>query len=114
MAKVGQFVIDPGAGSYCQITLDSGEKIVISHEKGGHKGGPLTIEVSRFFGLSSARIFRCDLDADEGRAALTQLTRDARPGSVEATPLGAFVEYLKTSRSVAEVKTKCAALETKR
>ena len=27
MAKVGPFIRDPKAGSYCQITLDSGEKI---------------------------------------------------------------------------------------
>jgi hypothetical protein len=33
---------------------------------------------------------------------------------VEATPLGAFVEYLKTCPSVAEVKTRCAALQTNR
>ena len=114
MAKVGRFVIDPRAGSYCQITLDSGEKIVINHDKGGFKGGHVTIEVPKFLGLSSDRIFACDLDSEHGRAALTRLTRDARPGSVEATPLGAFVEYVKACRSVAEVKTKCAALETKR
>ena len=30
MAKVGRFVTDPRAGAYCQITLDSGEKIVIT------------------------------------------------------------------------------------
>ena len=114
MAKVGRFVVDPKAGAYCQITLDSGEKIVVNHDKGGFKGGHLTIEVPKFLGLSSERIFSCDLDAGEGRAALTQLTRDARQGSVEATPLGAFVEYLKTCPSVAEVKTRCAALQTNR
>jgi hypothetical protein len=114
MAKVGRFVVDPRAGSYCQITLDSGEKIVINHDKGGFKGGHLTIEVPKFLGLSSDRIFACDLDSEHGRAALTRLTRDARQGSVEATPLGAFVEYVKACRSVAEVKTTCAALETPR
>lgn len=110
MVKVGRFVVDPRAGAYCQITLDSGEKIVVNHDKGGFKGGHLTIEVSKFLGLSSDRIFSCDLDADLGRAVLTELTREARQGSVEATPLGAFVEYVKTCRSVAEVKTRCAAL----
>ena len=29
MAKVGRFVTDPRAGAYCQITLDTGEKIVV-------------------------------------------------------------------------------------
>jgi hypothetical protein len=47
MPKVGRFVTDPRAGAYCQITLDSGEKVIVNHEKGGFKGGLLTIEISR-------------------------------------------------------------------
>jgi hypothetical protein len=39
MAKVGRFVTDPKAGAYCQITLDSGEKIIVNHDKSGCKGG---------------------------------------------------------------------------
>ena len=74
MAKVGRFVIDPKAGAYCQITLDSGEKIIVNHDKGGFKGGRLTIEVSRLMGFSSERIFTCDLDSPEGAAALGRLT----------------------------------------
>jgi hypothetical protein len=61
-------------------------------------------------GFSSDRIFACALDSPEGRAALTELTRDAREGSVEATPLGAFVQHVKDCRSVADVKTRCATL----
>jgi hypothetical protein len=110
MAKVGRFVTDPRAGAYCQITLDSGEKVIVNHDKGGFKGGRLTIEVSKFMGFSSDRIFVCDLDSAEGQAALARMTRDARQGSVEATPLGAFVECIKGCASVAEVKTRCAAL----
>jgi hypothetical protein len=110
MAKVGRFVTDPKAGAYCQITLDSGEKVLVNHEKGGFKGGRLAIEVSKFMGLSSDRIFSCDLDSPEGKAALAALTRDARPGSVEATPLGAFVECVKRCGSVAEVQTRCSTL----
>lgn len=110
MAKVGRFVTDPRAGAYCQITLDSGEKIVVNHEKGGFKGGMLTIEAVKFMGLSSDRIFTCNLDGDEGRAVLTRLTRDVRPDGVEATPLGAFVEYVRNCGSVADVRTRCAAL----
>ena len=113
MAKVGRFVTDPRAGAYCQITLDSGEKIVVNHEKGGFKGGLLTIEVVKFMGLSSDRVFPCNLDAAAGRAILTRLTRDVPPDSVEATPLGAFVEYVKHCGSVADVKVKCATLGTK-
>jgi len=114
MAKVGRFVTDPKAGAYCQITLDSGEKIMVNHGAGGFKGGWLTIEVLKFMGFSSERIFACDLDSPEGRAALTHLTRDAGKGSVEATPLGAFVEHLRVCGSVAEVKTRCAALMSNR
>jgi hypothetical protein len=33
MAKVGQVVTIP-TGSYCNITVDSGEKIVVNHEPG--------------------------------------------------------------------------------
>ena len=50
MGKVGRFVTDPKAGAYCQIALDSGEKILVSHDKGGFKGGHLsitTLEVAR-------------------------------------------------------------------
>ena len=110
MAKVGRFISDPKAGAYCQIVFDSGQKIVINHDQGGFKGGRLTIEVPKFMGLSADRVFACDLDSPEGKAVLARLTRDARPGSVEATPLGAFVEYVKTCVSVADLKSRCAAL----
>ena len=110
MAKVGRFITDPKAGAYCQITLDSGEKILVNHDKGGFKGGRLTIEISKFLGLSAVQVFDCDLDSPEGKAAITKLTGDSRTGSVEGTPLGAFVTYIRHCRSVADVKTKCAAL----
>lgn len=108
MAKVGPFISDPRAGAYCQITLDSREKIIVNHEKGGFKGGRLTIEVSKLMGLSSDRIFTCDLDSPEGAAALGTLTAGAQ--GVEATPLGAFVKYLRDCGSAAEVKTRCGSL----
>ena len=110
MSKVGRFVVDPRAGAYCQITLDSGQKIIVNHDKGGFKGGHLTIELSKLMGLSSERIFTCDLDGPDGKAALARLTRDAPKDSVGATPLGAFVEFVKDARSVDEVKARCAVL----
>jgi hypothetical protein len=110
MAKIGRFVNDPGAGAYCQITLDSGQKILVNHDKGGFKGGHLTIEAPKFLGLSAEQVFRCDLDSPEGRAALGRLTRDAAQGSAAATPLGAFVEYVKDCQTIEEVKTRCASL----
>jgi hypothetical protein len=110
MAKVGPFITEPNAGAYCKITLDSGEKLVISHDKGGFKGGHLIIEVSKFMGFGSERLLSWDLDSPAGKAAMAQLTREARPGSVEATPLGAFVEWAKQCASAADMKTRGAAL----
>ena len=110
MPKVGRFVTDPRAGAYCQITLDGGEKVIVNHEKGGFKGGLLTIEVSKLMGFSSDRIFACNLDSPEGQAVLAWLTRGAEPGSLAATPLGAAVEFVKEAGTLAELKARCAAL----
>ena len=109
MAKVGRFIRDPKAGSYCQITLESGEKIIVNHDK-----WRLTIELSKLLGFSSDIIFDCDLDSPEGRAALVKLTRDAHPESADATPLGAFVKYVKDCGTTADVKARCAALMSAR
>jgi hypothetical protein len=110
MPKVGRFVTDPRAGAYCQITLDSGEKVIVNHDKGGFKGGWLTIEVSKLMGLRSDRIFACNLDSPAGHDVFTWLTRGAAPGSLAATPLGAMVEFVREAGTLGELKTRCAAL----
>jgi len=111
MAKIGTFMTDPKAGGYCRITLDSGQKIIVNHAEGGFKGGPLTIEEVKWLGLGAGEmVFKCDLDSPPGKAALSRLTRTATPGTADATPLGAFVNYVKDCRSIAEIKAKCAAL----
>jgi hypothetical protein len=110
MGKVGRFVTDPRAGTYCRVTLDSGERVLVNHDKGGFKGGRLTIEVSKFMGLSSERIFACNLDSPAGQSVLAWLTRGAEPRSLAATPLGATVDFVKDAASVSELKTRCAAL----
>ena len=109
MAKVGRFITDPKAGAYCQVTLESGEKLVVNHDQGGFKGGNLTMEVTKWWG-GGTRIFHCNLDGPEGKAALAGLLKDVSEGSALATPLGAFVEHVKDCRSVEDVKAKCAAL----
>jgi len=114
MTKVGPLITDPKAGAYCQMTLDSGTKLIVNHDKGGFKGGHLSIEVTRFMGFSSDRIFMCDLDSPGGRAVLARLTHDAAPGTAAATPLGALVEYAKTARSLDDLKAKCADLSSTR
>lgn len=114
MARVGRVVTDPKAGTYCQITLESGQTIIVSHEKSGRKGGRLMIELSKLLGFSSDRIFACDLDTPEGRAALDELTRGAHPDTADATPLGALVKYVKDCGTAADVKARCAALTAAR
>jgi hypothetical protein len=110
MAKVGKFVVDPKVGAYCRITLDSGEKILVNHDKGTSRAGRLTIEVTKLLGFGSEQIFTCDLDDPAGQAAVAALTRNAPEGSVGATPIGALVELAKDCPSVNDVKTRCAAL----
>ena len=111
MARVGRFVTDPKAGAYCHLVLDGGEKIVVSHDKGGFKGGSLTVSQVKWMGLASGETFlKVDLDGAAGKAALTQLTKTAAEGSAHATPLGAFVDYLKDCASIADVRARCASL----
>ena len=111
MAKVGTFVTDPKAGGYCRITLDSGQKIIINHAQGGFKGGPLTIEEVKWLGLGAGEmLFKCDLDDPRGKVILARLTETATPGTADATPLGAFVNYVKGCPSIEDVKTRCSAL----
>jgi hypothetical protein len=107
MAKVGPFVTDPRAGSYCQITLESGEKIIVSHDK-----RRLSIEMSKFFGFSSDLLFMCDLETPSGKTVLAQLTRDVLPGTADATPLGSLVKHVRHCGSAMEVRTHCAHLGT--
>src|SRR5581483_748520 len=105
MAKVGRFITDPKAGSSCQITLTNGATIVVNHNK-----WRLTIERLKLFGFSSETIFGCDLTSREALAAVARLVRDAHPGSMAATPLGAFVNYVKDCGSPEDVKARCDAL----
>jgi hypothetical protein len=111
MGKVGRFVTDPKAGAYCQITLDSGEKILVSHDKGGFKGGSVTIAGVKWLGLASGEtLYEVNLDSPEGKATLAKLTKGAPEGSARATPLGAFVDYVKDCASAADLKARCARI----
>ena len=110
MGNVGRFITDPKAGAYCDVTLDSGDKLTVNHDKGGFKGGRLTIEKKKWMGLGSDRVFACDLDSPAGRAALARLTQGVAADSVRATPLGAFAEYVKDCKTADHVRAKCEAL----
>lgn len=110
MGRVGRFVVDPKAGAYCQIGLDSGEKILVNHDKGGFKGGRLTISQVKWLGLGGETVYTCDLESLAGKAAMAELTKGVDPASASATPLGAFVEHLRNCKNIAAVKAKCGAL----
>ena len=111
MAKIGTFVIDPKAGSYCHITLESGERIVVSHDQGGFKGGTLTVLETRWWGFATGEtLLTCNLDSAEGRAAMARLTQGGDPKSARATPLGAFVYALAECKSLNDARARCTAL----
>jgi len=76
----------------------------------GFNDGSISIEVLKLFRFTTERIFVCDLESPAGRVALASLTRGTRPESIEATALGAFVSFVRTCRSVADVRTRCVAL----
>ena len=110
MGKVGRFVVDPKAGAYCDVTLDNGEKLIVNHDKGGFKGGHLSLEKKKWMGLGSDRVFACDLETPAAKSALAKLTQGVAPASALATPLGAFAEYVKDCKSVDEAKARLEAL----
>jgi hypothetical protein len=101
MAKVGQVVTIP-TGSYCNITLDSGEKIVVNHEpgrRGASTGARLTIDRLKLMGFSSETVVRIDLDTTEGKAALAELMKEGTPGAPDS-PLRAFAACAQQCASV--------------
>jgi hypothetical protein len=109
MAKVGQVVTIP-TGSYCNITLDSGEKIVVNHELGGRgasTGARLTVDRLKLMGFSSDRVVQIDFDTPEGKAALVKLTRR---GTALGPPMRLFVAYVQVCASVADVIARCQEL----
>ena len=110
MGKVGRFVVDPKAGSYCQVVLDSGEKVLVNHDKGGFKGGMLSIARSKWLGLASEPLFEVDLDSPPGKAALARLTEGVEASSARATPLGAFAEFIKDSKDAQDTVMRCREL----
>jgi hypothetical protein len=111
MSKVGRMVIDAKVGAYCQVVLDSGEKVLLNHDKGDVKGGTLTVTEVKWWGLGSGEtLFTCQLDSPEGAATLRRLTGGGPAGSPGATPLGALLEQVKACRSIADVRARCAAL----
>jgi hypothetical protein len=110
MGKVGKFVVDPKVGAYCDVTLDSGEKVIVNHDKGSLKGGHVSLEKKKWMGFGSERLFVCDLDTPAGKEVLARLTRDAPADSARATPIGAFADYVKDCGSADDAKARLQAL----
>jgi len=111
MAKVGQFVTIP-TGSYCNITLGSGETIVVNHEpgvRGASAGARLMIDRLKLMGFSSETVVQIDLDTTEGKAALAELTKEGTLGQA-GSPLRVLVAYVQGSAPVAEVVARCRRL----
>lgn len=110
MAKIGSFVTDPKVGAYCQIKLDDG-KILLVHDKASMTSGTITITEVKWLGLGEGQtLLTCALESPQGQATLSQLTQGARPGSVQTTPFGAFVELLKDCRTMSDVRDRCTQL----
>ena len=110
MGKVGRFITDPKAGAYCQVTLDSGDKLVVNHAKGGFKGGPAHDRDDQVVGRRSAhrqhRSRQCGGEGGPGEA-------DRRaPGGAACWPRrsGPSRSSSRTAASVDDVKAKCEAL----
>jgi hypothetical protein len=111
MAKIGTFIVDPKAGSYCHLTLDSGDRLMVSHDQGGFKGGTLTVLETRWWGFATGEtLLTCDLDSPQGKTAMARLTQGVDPKSARATPLGAFVYALTDCKSLADARAKCVAV----
>ena len=66
-------MVDPEAGTDCQVTLDNGEKIL--HDQGGFEGGQVTITTIRWSDLAAADTpLNPDLDKDACSLAGTSTT----------------------------------------
>jgi hypothetical protein len=111
MSKVGHLVTDPKVGAYCQITLDSGDKILVSHDTPSPTSGTLTVAEVKWWGFGSgATLLSCALHTPEGRTALDALAQGAAAPGARPAPLPALIERLRPCRSLDEVRAVCAAL----
>jgi hypothetical protein len=109
MSKIGRSARGPGDVTYCRVRLDSGEKILVSHEKSGLQNGRLAVEIPRWLGLNAERVCVLDLDTVEGRASMLRVLAVVPPRS-DCTPLESLVEYVQEARDVDDVRWRCRAL----
>ena len=109
MATIGPLIVEPGTGSYCWVTLDSGEQILVNHDTEGAETGCITIEASKAFEFSSDPLFEFDLDSlaargeshcDEPAAA------SANGGKPAGRPVARMVRSEVPSHDTASASTK--------
>ena len=107
MAKIGSFMTVP-TGAYCYLTLDSGERVLVTHQHGdaGGAGACLTVDRLKLLGFSSERVFRLDLNSTGGDAAVATLSAASPSGS----SLRCLVTYLGDCRSLDELLERCRQL----
>ena len=101
-------------GPRCHLKFASGERIMIHSEVSTSKlaTGPLwlTITTLRLGGLlPGGEVFRVDQRSDEGKAKIDALPAMKAEGAKPAA-IDAFIELMKTVKSLDEAKAKLAAL----
>ena len=113
MAEVGQVVTIP-TGAYRNVTLDSGETIIVNHEQPGGRGSAvgarLTVDRLERMGFSSETVVTIALDTAEGHVVLTELMKTEALGA-PGSPLRAFLADVHGCKSVAEVIARCRQLQ---
>jgi hypothetical protein len=110
MGKIGHMVVDPKAGAYCRVTLDSGDKLLVNHDRGDRTSGTLTVQEVKWWGLGSGEtLFACRLDSAEGRAAFERLVGAALAGEARQAPLPALLASVASARSITELRARCQA-----
>jgi len=101
-------------GPRCHLKFASGERIMIHSEVSTSSlaRDPLwiTITTLKFGGLiPGAEVFRLDQRSDEGKAKIASLPAMKADGPKPAA-IDAFIELMKTVKSLDEAKAKLAAL----
>ena len=110
MATVGPIITVP-MGSYCNVTLASGARLVVSHYRQERRGpGPTHLIVERLtmIGFNSEILFHIGLETVEGRRVLARL---GETQSVTlASPLRALVAHIQDCVSIDQVVAACRHL----
>ena len=110
MSKVGA-IVTISTGSFCFVTLDSGEQVRVRHESSdapGLTGDRLIIDHVKIPGWSVEPLAVLDLRTAQGVAAFGTI---ARVANLDNRPvLRILVAYVEQSESVADLARRCRDL----